>query len=78
MLFVKCVIEGDHGIGKTCMLITYTTKSYPGALKSYFDNYSSNIMVEGTPVSLGLWDHYGGGMFIIKKILIFYTFIKIN
>jgi len=58
---ISCVVVGDQGVGKTCLLQCYTRGSFPASLPAptICDTYSINLQVAEKEYILRLWDTAG-------------------
>ncbi len=58
---MKCTVVGDGGVGKTSLLLTYTTQTFPVEyIPTIFDNGSVTIMTDdGTAIEMDLCDTIG-------------------
>ena len=81
---VKLVVVGDRAVGKTSLLITYTTHQFPFEyVPIVFDSYAYNITVDGRDAHVGLWDTIGnteqcmGGGLVFNVISFVDLFIKV-
>ena len=57
---LKCIVVGDRGVGKTCLLISYTSNRFPDEyVPTLFADYSMMVKVKEDTVDLMLCDTEG-------------------
>ncbi len=65
----KLVIVGDGACGKTCLLFAFTKDEFPDKyIPTVFENYVSDIEVDGKLVELALWDTAGKNCHVIIHV----------
>ena len=58
--YIKLVVVGDGAVGKTCLLTSFASKQFPtGYVPTVFDSWASNVVIDGQPCLLALWDTAG-------------------
>ncbi|TPP56516.1 Rho GTP-binding protein RhoV [Fasciola gigantica] len=58
---VKCILLGDSGVGKTSLVVSYTTNDYPsGHNPSALDTFCVEVNADNRPVNLQICDAGGG------------------
>ncbi|XP_030644217.1 rho-related GTP-binding protein RhoH [Chanos chanos] len=61
---VKCVLVGDSAVGKTALLVRFTSETFPDSYKpTVYENTGVDVFMDGVQISLGLWDTAGNDMF---------------
>ena len=57
---IKCVLIADSGVGKTCLLISYTSHAFPEEyIPTTFETFCSNLIVDDKSVRLDMFDTHG-------------------
>ncbi|KAG9467881.1 rho-related GTP-binding protein RhoH [Eleutherodactylus coqui] len=61
---IKCVLVGDAAVGKTSLLVRFTSETFPDTYKpTVYENTGVDVFMDGVQISLGLWDTAGNDAF---------------
>ncbi|KAM3865103.1 rho-related GTP-binding protein RhoH [Diretmus argenteus] len=61
---VKCVLVGDSAVGKTALLVRFTSETFPDSYKpTVYENTGVEVYMDGVQIGLGLWDTAGNDTF---------------
>lgn len=57
---VKCVVVGDGNVGKTCLLLRYTSNRFSEIYEvTLYDHYEKELELDGRRVLITVWDIAG-------------------
>lgn len=61
---IKCVLVGDSAVGKTALLVRFTSETFPESYRpTVFENTGVEVYMDGVQINLGLWDTAGSDNF---------------
>jgi small GTP-binding protein len=68
---VKCTVIGDSKVGKTCLLISFVTKTFPDYIPVVFNGHASSLRVDPYDIYFRLWDTASSGEYERLRPLIY-------
>jgi len=69
---IKCVFLGDGAVGKTSLIVSYTTNGYPNEyIPTAIDTYDVVVHVDGEPVTFEMCDTPGQDDFDTLRPLVY-------
>jgi len=69
---IKCVFLGDGAVGKTSLIVSYTTNGYPSEyVPTAIDTYDVVVHVDGSPVTFEMCDTPGQDDFDTLRPLVY-------
>lgn len=52
----KCVVVGDDAVGKTSLLISYATRTFPAnKVPDIFDNYAGKVYIDANNAATSIY-----------------------
>ena len=69
---IKCVVLGNATVGKTCLMMAYSTNRFlTQYVPTVYETYTAEIRVEGRPVHLDLRDTSGHEQYVTVPPLVY-------